>query len=264
MKYIKPIKIGAGKPIIAIIGCVHGEEPVGKKVIEALKSMDIIKGAMLLVVANEAALRKRTRFLDQDLNKSFPGKKNGNREEKIAYELKSLLRTVDFVISLHSTSTNTKDLVIIKKDTSGVKKMIKAINPLRVVHFPKGFGDGALENHHKAALTFEYGYHYAPATYNKSLRDIKKVLVSLGMIKGISKSKAKNKTSFFSIYGSVDKPKGFKMKNIRNFSLIKKGDTLGWVKKEKLVATENFYPVLFGPKAYPDIMGFKSKRSSNK
>ncbi|MFH1667511.1 MAG: succinylglutamate desuccinylase/aspartoacylase family protein [Candidatus Komeilibacteria bacterium] len=259
MKYVKPIIIGQGKPIITIVGCVHGEEPVGKKVTDKLKDMTIETGTLRLVIANNKALQKNKRYIDEDLNRCFPGKKDGNHEQRLAAELKKFLSQSDFVISLHSTSTNTKDVVIIKKNNAKVRQMLKAINPKRVVHFPKGMGDGALENHHQAAIAFEYGYHFAPATFNKSLRDIKKLIVFLGMLKA-TKSKAKTKTSFFSVYGSIDKPKGFKMKKIQNFKLIRKGDTLGWVRKEKISAPENFYPVLFGPKAYPDIMGFKSKK----
>ncbi|MCG2809538.1 MAG: succinylglutamate desuccinylase/aspartoacylase family protein, partial [Candidatus Portnoybacteria bacterium] len=74
---------------VAIIGCVHGDEVIGKKIINELKNLKFKEGSLGFFIANQPALNKNKRFIKQDLNRSFPGNINGIAEEKIAYSLKN-------------------------------------------------------------------------------------------------------------------------------------------------------------------------------
>ena len=71
-------KIGSGKPYVAVVFCQHGDEPLGKEVAEKLWSLNLKRGTLFTVFANPLAFEKEARFVDSDLNRSFPGNPNGN------------------------------------------------------------------------------------------------------------------------------------------------------------------------------------------
>jgi len=258
----KPIiKIyGQGRPILVVVGCLHGDELVGKRIINILAKLKIKKGTLITVVANPKALSKKKRFIDQDLNRSFPGKKMSKKlEERIAFEIMQTIKSADYVIDIHSTSTDTQDVVIIKRRTKNIKKLLNIFKPSRVLLMPRSIGQRGFVNHCHG-ISFEYGAHNSPDTFNKTLRDIKRIMVNLDMLSG-KKIKIKKYMNYYTVYEAEKKPKDFKMnKDVNNFKLFKRGGVLGKVKNKKILAKENFYPVLFGAKAYEDIMGFKAKK----
>lgn len=254
---------GQGKPIVVIIGCVHGNELLGKRVITALHKLKIIKGTLITVIANPLALKNKKRFIDVDLNRCFPGKRKGGIEEKIAYYLTKKIRKVNYVIDIHSTTANTEDLAIIKHKNTGVGKIIKIIHPKNVILISRKSGNHSLIKHCLSGVCLEYGERRPRQTYIKSLQDIKRFLLKLGMIRGKMQTQKKkmNAISYYKLYNEEKKPKGFVMrKNLKNLKLIKKGGLLGRVKGETILAQEDFYPVLFGEKHYKDIIGFRAKK----
>lgn len=251
---------GQGRPVVVVVGCLHGDELVGKKIINSLSRFKIIKGSLITIIANPYALKNKKRFIDKDINRCFPGKKQGKVEERIAYQINRIIKKVDYVIDVHSTSTDTQDVIIIKCRNRNIKELLKVIKSKRVLLMTKGFGDKALVNF-CSGVSFEYGRHNSPRTYQASLRDIKKVLIALGMIKGRRYKVKKVKTEYYKVYATEKKPKGFVMrKDLHNFKLFKKGQVLGRVKNKEVLAQEDFYPILFGARSYKDIMGFKAKK----
>ena len=258
----KPIilKRGKGKPTIVLIGSIHGDEPVGKRVIEAIGEYEILKGTLITIIGNPLALKKKKRYIDDDLNRCFPGKRRGSHEERLAYQIKRIISRADYCIDIHSTTTNTRYATIVKKTNKGIRTLLSLFSPKHVVIMPSGIGDGSLINFCTAGISLEYGQHYNEKTYKESLEEVIIILNNLGIIKTKIKQK-KTKTQFFKIYQTEIKPKSFKMKKtLQNFTYIKKGELLGKVGNEKIVSKEGFYPVLFGPHSYEDIMGFKAKR----
>lgn len=260
-------KYGEGKPIICIVGSLHGNELVGKKVIEKITNnkISIKKGTLITIIANTKALKKKKRYIDDDLNRVFPGNKTGNFEERLAYKIFPILNKCDYVIDIHSTVTDTKDVVIVKKTNKGVARLIDIIKPKRVVLMPRSFGKGALINHCKSGVSLEYGRHLEKGTFDKSLRDIVKVLKYFNFLSDKFKVRfAESKTEYFKVYALQKKPANFVInKNIKNFKQIKKGDVLGTVKDRKIISTEAFYPIMFGQNSYEKHLGFKAKKVSS-
>jgi len=252
--------IGGGKPIIAIIGTVHGDEVIGKKIIDQLKTLKIKKGTLITIIGNDKALKRKKRFIDQDLNRSFPGKKNGNHEEKLAYNIKKIISKVDFLIDIHSTTTDVKSLAIITKFNKSILKLINYLNPKRVALMKNSFSKPSLTYYCKAGISLEYGKDKSKLVYKNSLNDILLILKKLEMI-DVNLKKKKNKTDFYKISGSVKKNSGFILnKDISNFNRIREGDIIATKGKKKIKAKKDFYPILFGDKAYKDIFGFSAKK----
>ena len=93
---------------LAIVCCLHGNERYG---FEVSKNQSFFP----FFLSNKKAFIEDKRFIDTDLNRCFPGKLEGNHEEKLAYNLIKKLKHFYYVIDLHSSSNNCPMFGIITK-----------------------------------------------------------------------------------------------------------------------------------------------------
>ncbi len=107
MKNSEVITIGNGNyPTVGIVGLVHGDEVVGRKVLDRLRTeLELKQGQVNLIYANLAAEKAGKSHIDTNLNIAFPGKPNGDLEQRTAYELRDILSQCSLVLDIHSTST---------------------------------------------------------------------------------------------------------------------------------------------------------------
>ncbi len=57
--------VGPGKPEIAVVACIHGDEPCGKTAIGRFLSQDpVLDRSVMFIVANEKALEHGDRYVD--------------------------------------------------------------------------------------------------------------------------------------------------------------------------------------------------------
>lgn len=253
------------RPMIAVVGCLHGNELVGKKVIHQLRKISLKNGSLITIIANEEAIKQKKRYIVQDLNRSFPGKKNGNHEEKLAQDILKSTKKADFVIDIHSTTTDVKTLAIITKKGKDVLNLAYALNPQKIVLMKKDIAKKAFINYCNVAVSLEYGKDDRESTYNETLKSIMAFLEAKKMIQSGNRNKKKNKVDFYKISGVVKKTQADVLKkNIKNFKLIRKGEVFAKRNGKKIIAKENFYPVLFGDRAYDNIFGFKAVRDGIK
>lgn len=245
---------------VAIVACVHGDELVGKKIIKELNKLTIKNGILKTFIANPEAVKKKKRYIDTDLNRSFPGNKNGTHEEKIAYNLNKELQNFDYVIDIHSTTTDVKSLVIITKLNKEIRSLINTFNSKRVALMPKNIAQKAMIYYCNAGISFEYGNDKSNNAFKNALKDIKIILSNLSLIEEKIK-KPKQKTELYKVIDTLDKPDRCIINNkIKNFKLIKKGSLIGKTPKIEILADIDFYPILFGKKAYKKIFGFRAKK----
>ena len=236
----------------------HGDEKIGLKVVRELKKLNIDEKVFYIQIANEKAAKLSKRFIDQDLNRSFPGKSNGNYEQRLAGKLLPIIKSADIVLDIHSTTSNLKDALIVTKLNKETLKYIKIIQPkyALIMNITK---DNALISGAKIGLAFEYGQDKDEKVIKKIVRDIKKVLASVNLI-SFKYSKSKNTTQFFSVDSEFKKEKDDKLlRGIKNYKLVKKGEIVAKRGDEFLIAKKDFYPVLFGENNYKDIFGFQGK-----
>jgi len=233
----------------------HGDELIGLKVANELKKLNISKDILNINIANKKAYKLRKRFVEADLNRSFPGKVNGNHEEKLAYKLNNIIKGYDIVFDIHSTTSSLKDAVIVTKFDEETKKILDIISP-KYLLFMNLFKDNALLTNAKIGIGFEYGNDNNEEVLNKIVLDIKKVLAHLNIIDKFDYKK--RKTKYFKIDNSTIKPSGYVLlPNIKNYEFIKKGSIYAENNSKYLIADKDFYPVLFGEKTYTDIFGFE-------
>lgn len=142
------------------------------------------------------AFKAGKRFIDQDLNRSFPGKKDGNHEQKLAFNIVKKLKRYDIVFDIHSTKSELKDALIVTKLNMHTKEIIKKINPKYLLHM-KITGQKALISHARIGIAFEYGKEKDMRVVNKIVSDIYKAVQ-------VGKREAK-RTEYFEINSSYPK-----------------------------------------------------------
>lgn len=237
----------------------HGDETVGLGVAKAIKKNKIEKGELRINIANELAYTRKKRFIDEDLNRVFPGKRKGNHEQMLAYKISALTKSADVVIDIHSTKSGLKDALIVTKLNNKTSEYINIINP-KYLLLMSATKSNALISSAKVGIAFEYGHDKDKLALQNIIRDIEKLLSYLGLIsKKFKKTKAR--TTWFDVYKEVPKIKKAQLRpTIKNYKLIKKNSVYALSGKEKIKATEDFYPILFGKNSYKTIFGFAAKQ----
>ena len=102
-------------PILTLVAGVHGTEYVPiialQKVVDEISAKEL-KGTIVLVhIANMLAFSNRTVYINpvdnKNLNRIFPGKKNGTISERIAYTMTNeIFKKSDYLIDLHGGEFN--------------------------------------------------------------------------------------------------------------------------------------------------------------
>ncbi len=93
---------------ILVIGGMHGNEPLGIKLVQMFKKNQIKN--VDVVFGNEKAIKANCRFIKQDLNRSFPGNSKGKSyEEKRASFLIDICKRYDLVFDFHNTHCPNND-----------------------------------------------------------------------------------------------------------------------------------------------------------
>lgn len=231
-------KFGNGTEKIAIVGSLHGNELIGKKVISMLAKEKGIGARITAVVANENAIKAYKRYIDTDGNRCFPGRKDGNNEERMAYELLGAIKDCKYVIDIHSTYANMEDTAIITRRASF--KLARKVPIKKVVMMgPAIAHGGALVDYQDFAVSIEF-------SRKRSTQHVLRVLKST--ISNILKGRNAAKQDSYLVKGFVigdGTPAGLK-----NYRKMRKGSVIAVDNGREILADEDFYPVFFGEKGY--------------
>lgn len=191
------VEIGsAGQgPRVVIIGGVHGNEPCGVKAVERIErefqsgGLSLSRGTLLLVVANEEALRANVRSLHRNLNRLF--KDNSDEpdcyETRRAEQLKEILVSADFVLDLHSTTSASPPFLMCEDDGLAAAR---GLGLDRIVLGWASLGNGALSGdtetwarqHNATAFTLECGQHNDPAAAEVAYQAAHRFLGVTGLV----------------------------------------------------------------------------------
>lgn len=249
-------------PRVLLNVCTHGNERVGLGVASHFRKVHLRKGTFVINVANKKAVAENKRFIKDDLNRVFPGKKTGSYEEKLAYKMTPFIKAFDLVIDIHSTETGLSSSIIVTNKSAKLKRIIQEIGPKRLIQM-SATKSNALISVAKLGLAFEYGKDKDRKTLSQTIDGIEKILKYYEMLEKTSKNLKKEKTEFFEAFSTLEKPEGFVVaKQIENFKFVKKGSRVGIHPgtKVEIKAPQSFYPILFGKNSYTKIFGFMAKK----
>jgi len=162
---------------VTLVCCVHGNELFGKTVFYYfLRKIEQYPG-LSLVLANEPAIKARKRYVDADLNRSFPGNTNSKLyEPRLAAKLLDTINPKSVIIDIHTTKTRLKAINIVTSLNSTTKSLLSTIPYPEVAYMGQGFG--SLISQYERAVSLEYNRDYAKrATVLKTLDRVVKSLL---------------------------------------------------------------------------------------
>lgn len=142
-------------PKLLIICSTHGDEKIGLEVVKQLKS-DGLESFFDVLVANPRANEKNVRYIEKDLNRSYPGEKNSDiYEESLAFKNLEIAKKYQYIIDIHEADEGRDDFIIIPRKKMSNKFPLEFIDLKRVLLWPdpKGPIGSVLEN----SIELEFG-----------------------------------------------------------------------------------------------------------
>lgn len=254
-------------PRVMVNICSHGNETIGFDIQSMCQNLYIKNGSLIFNIGNPEAVKTGKRFIDSDLNRSFPGKIDGTHEEQIAFQMMRYIALFDYVIDIHSTVSGMENCLIVEDDSAEIQQMISVCNNCdTVLHMTATTGSSIFTACRQQkpvipGLAFEYGDN-STTTMERTYED----LLNVFSVIGLTESKVINKSfkipTQFDCYQVLAKEIGdIPLASIKNYELVKKGDIVGHTKEGvPISAAADFYPVLFGETNYTTIFGFMAKK----
>lgn len=119
-------QVGSGDPAVAVLCGVHGDERSSLLIQNILASRGVPEGTLHLVgPVNQAAWRAGQRYIDEDLNRTFPDPDGSTYEGGVASDLLDIVKPMDLVIDIHTFRMTTQLTVI----PPGGKDLVKYFGP---------------------------------------------------------------------------------------------------------------------------------------
>lgn len=252
--------LGEGKPEVAIVGGIHGDEPCGPSAIASLLDADFdVQRPVKLIVANEEALDAGTRYIETDLNRAFPGAPDAEtHEERLAHQLLTEIRGCQ-VLSLHSTQSYAAPFALVD-ELDGFGRSICPYLSVESVVETAGFSDGRLISYPNI-VEMECGLQQSVGAAENAAVLAREFLVSTGVLAGSEAPRRHLELPVFRMTREVPKPPAETYEVfVDNFERVAAGTRYASVDGDPLVADEPFYPILLSPYGYESVFGYAGER----
>ncbi|EMA45547.1 M14 family metallopeptidase [Halobiforma nitratireducens] len=254
---MKVAQIGSGDPEIAVLAGVHGDEPCGVRAIERLlEEQPSVERPIKLVVANEKALERRVRFVDEDLNRVFPGDSDTETHERqLAHRLLEELEGC-LTFSMHSTQSYADPFAIVDGVDETAREVCPQL-PVSAMVDTSNFAEGRLITE-LPTIEVECGQQGTETAAQNANRLIRAFLTSVGALPGDTV------TRDLPVYQLTDvvpkEPADTYEVFVENFTQVEAGVTFAAADGNEQVADESFYPVLMSPNGYRDVFGYAAEK----
>lgn len=233
------------KKKILIITATHGNEKIGIEVAAKLKKKRLQKYFDFLI-ANPKALEQNKEFVDVNLNRVYPGKKDSHLyEERRAYINLRRASRYRYIIDMHEASQGKDDFIIVPREKLSTRFPISLIGLEKVLLWPdpKGPISQVLDN----AIELEFGMkgRKRESVTRRAERILKNFIKSISL-KNFRFAGASRKDVYY-VYGKLTKDE-FKrdIESLRDFQEIENNG-------------EKFRPLLTGQYLKYGIVCYKMK-----
>jgi Succinylglutamate desuccinylase len=260
--------LGEGDPAVAIVGAVHGDEPCGPRAIERLRASVEPIAPVRLIVANERALAVDRRYIDEDLNRIFPGMGEADSHEgRLAARLREAVVGCT-VLSLHATQSTDRPFGLVDRITDELRPLLAAL-PLAAVVETAPFSSGRLIDN-SPVIELECGLQHSQQAAENAFWLSVAFLTATGIIDagppmppgvGDRLTGVGPQTPVYSLTGEIAKPDAARYEVlVENFHAVDPGTTYARADTHELTAEGQFYPVLMSAGGYRDILGYTARR----
>lgn len=235
-------------PVVLISAGIHGAEYIGIRTAMELSREIVssqVKGTIVfLLAANPQAAYSYTRlFVPEDgknLNRMFPGKKDGSLSEKIAYTIeKELQNQADYYIDLHAGDSHEKVMPFVyfagaaKEEVSEAsRKMAEATGMTVRVKSSATTGSynfAAIQGVPSILMERGGGGVFSPEELASYKQEVKHVLAHLGVLKGVPSSEKVSQTEVLTAAYIDSEHQGFWYPAKKPGESFQKGELLGAV-----------------------------------
>lgn len=257
--------LGEGEPEVAVVGAIHGDEPCGARAVRRLLDADLdVERPVRLIVANEAALDAGVRYLDTDLNRSFPGDPDAeSHEARLAPELLDALDGCS-TLAIHSTQSYAEPFAVVDS-MDEVARAVAPHLPVDVVIQTDAFTEGRLIEH-PHTLEVEAGLQGSDGAADNAYWLARAFLTATGVVpapgaEDVVDAGGREDVEVFRLRDRIPKPDAEAYEVFaHNFERVEAGEAFAAADDEQLRADESFYPVLLSPYGYRDQFGYVADR----
>ncbi len=231
----------ANKPKLIIVCCLHGDELFGLKVFKHYQSTPKLLDGIKLILANEEAIKQNVRGIDADLNRSFPGSREGNAEEQLASQINAEIHDAPYLIDIHTTTSDIQMTPIITDLNDRTRKIIQGCESDQIAHMQKPLGANSLIGQVAGGVSLEFNESYAKT--KAAMQEIERI-VQIVLEK---KSSTPKQRTIYQLTQTI--PNKIKLpSNATNFTYI---------------PSLQMYPFLLHEKSYTTHQGFCGKAIIN-
>lgn len=248
-------------PTIAAIGAIHGDEPCGARAIERFLAegpVDRIERPVKLVIANERALENRTRYVEGDLNRLFPGDPDSNiYEERLAHELWQEIREC-VTLGFHATVSFDEPFGTLADLTPEKAKIMRALPLEHAVDFT-GQVSGRSVNLPEF-VNIEAGYQGSEAAAENAYDCL---LAYLRSMDALPSEPTPTSTTHYQVHRSIKKrPETTYQVHVENFQRVSAGSTYATTETDnQLIAKTDFWPILMSASGHDTLLGYTADRT---
>ncbi len=143
---------------IYVVACLHGEELFGLKIIAQLQALGAAR--VFTHIAHPEAIAKHTRYLDNDLNRSFGAQAKPSRETTIAQRLLADIAAArpDIVLDLHTSHGEVGKVAIVATSSPKLTSLAHRLGVQQVVVMPPNISkDSLIGQLPTKAMSLEFG-----------------------------------------------------------------------------------------------------------
>ena len=249
-------QVGTGTPEVAVVAGIHGDEPCGVRAVErVLDEPPAVERPVKFVVANEEAIEAGVRYLDADLNRSFPGDPGAaEHEARLAHELAAELSGC-LTLSLHSTQSHAEPFVVIDELDERSREIVPRL-PVEAVVETGRFVEGRLFLSVET-IEVECGLQGSDLAAENAYDLVMAYLAATG---ALPPERPARTVPVFRLTEPVPKDAASEYEVYApNFQPVAAGQAFAAADGAELIAEEDFYPVLMSPYGYESVFGYSAE-----
>ena len=230
---------------VLIVVCQHGNEKVGIEVEQQLGS------AFDVLIAHPAAVERTVRFIESDLNRSFPGQRGVTIEESLAAEVLERTRAYALIIDVHSTTSSVELFGIAANQDPRIVEIARRMGLSHLVFMPEELASRSLIGNVPLGISLEVGPHDRKENADDIVRAVRSLFTSARMRSSID------------VYEVFEAIRGSGTPHMENFVYVPKGSVIASNGSERIRTPFGFYPVLVCEEAYDGQLALAARMIEN-
>lgn len=246
-------------PDIAVVAGIHGDEPCGPDAVEALlDDPPDFQRPVKFIIANERALERGVRYIDEDLNRAFPGDpESESHEQRLAHRLLGELDGC-VTLALHSTQSYAHPFALVDSIDAETAESCAAL-PVDAVVETADYADGRLISY-PGTIEVECGLQWSE-TAAENARDLVTAFLSATGVLPADPEQEYDDVPVFRLTNKVPKtPASTHKVFVENFERVESGVPFASADETEHVAQEPFYPILMSAEGYENVFGYAGER----